>query len=57
MITDLNCLLEKLSKEFDFATESKGSSSLHNFKYIPILIAFAVHMIDREYRNSSDGKA
>lgn len=45
VINDVNTLIEKLSIEFDFAAESKGSSSSHNCKLIPVLIGFACHMM------------
>lgn len=47
VVNDLFGLIEKLSIEFDFATESKGSSASHNCRLIPILIAFASHLIER----------
>lgn len=46
-LNDLSALINKLSLEFDFATESKGSSSSHNFRYIPIQIGFCCHLIER----------
>lgn len=46
-MNDVSGLLERLSNEFDFAKETKGSSSFHNCKLIPILIGFACHMIER----------
>jgi hypothetical protein len=47
VVNDLVGRLSKFSVEFDFAKESKGSSYEHNCKYIPILIGFACHMIER----------
>jgi hypothetical protein len=45
VINDLNGLLEKFSKEFNFAQETKGSSYTHNAKLIPVLIVFACHLM------------
>ena len=45
VINDLNGLLERFSKEFNFAQETKGSSYSHNAKLIPVLIQFACHLL------------
>lgn len=47
VINDLKGLLEKLSIEFDFAKESKGSSYSHNIRYIPVMIGFGTYLIEK----------
>jgi hypothetical protein len=44
-INDLNGLLEKFSREFNFALETKGSSYTHNAKLIPVLMVLACHLM------------
>ena len=45
VFNDLNGLLEKFSKEFNFAQETKGSSHTHNAKLIPVLLVLACHLM------------
>lgn len=52
VINDLNGLLERFSKEYHFAQETKGSSPTHNAKLIPVLIQLACHLL----RNNDDLK-
>ena len=45
VLNDLNGLLEKFSREYNFALETKGSSHTHNAKLIPVLIGFTAHLM------------
>lgn len=45
VINDLNGLLERFSKDFDFAKETRGSQPKHNAKLIPVLISLASHLL------------
>jgi hypothetical protein len=44
-LNDLNGLLEKFSKEYNFALETKGSSHTHNAKLIPVLMVLTCHLL------------
>ena len=45
VMNDLNGLLERFSREYNFANETKGSSPTHNAKLIPVLIQLASHLV------------
>lgn len=44
-LNDLNGLLERFSKEYNFALETKGSSYSHNAKLIIVLMGFTAHFL------------
>ena len=50
VLNDLNGLLERFSKEYNFAHETKGSSPSHNAKLIPVLMSIVYHLL----RNSEE---
>jgi hypothetical protein len=50
VLNDLNGLLDKFSKEYNFALETKGSSHTHNAKLIPVLACLTAHLL----RNSEE---
>jgi hypothetical protein len=45
VISDLNGLLERFAKDYNFANEAKGSSATHNAKLIPIMMAMVCHLL------------
>jgi len=50
-------LLERFSKEYNFAHETKGSSPTHNAKLIPLLMANACHILRNTEEYFSDNSA